>query len=256
METQTQLAPAITETPASLINMVDGVPMVSSLEIAERFGKQHKDVLRAIKNLDCSEEFNQRNFAPVTETVIRQTGGLSIPAYNLTRDGFSFLVMGFTGKKAAQWKEKFILAFNAMEEKVRNGQFVPDFSDPRNLLACFEHLSGQVKQLEGTIGEQQVRLKKLDRIEHSQGSMCITDAAKVLKVKPKQLFQFLQTREWIYRRVGKAWIGYQTKVQTGYLEHTEHTYTKDDGTSHVNVQVRITPKGMVRLAELLDQPLN
>ncbi len=239
-----------------ILNLVDGVPMVSSLTIAEKFDKQHKNVLAAIKNLDCSEEFTGLNFKPSEHIEIHATGGRKVPTYNMTRDGFSFLVMGFNGKKAAEWKEKFILAFNRMEESLKSQQFVPDFSDPRNLLACFEHLNGQVKQLEGTIGEQQVRLQKLDRIENSEGSMCITDAAKVLKVQPKKLFQFLQAREWIYRRVGKAWIGYQTKVQAGYLEHTEHTYTKNDGTSHVNVQVRITPKGMVKVSSMLEQPLN
>ena len=79
--------------------------------IAEKFGKLHKDVLRAIRNLDCSAEFNERNFAPVE---YMDGKGEPRTEYSVTRDGFTFLAMGFTGKEAASWNEKFIAAFNAM----------------------------------------------------------------------------------------------------------------------------------------------
>jgi len=67
---------------------------VTSLDISNRFGKQHKDVLRAIENLDCSPEFSRRNFAPSEYTTDR---GKTYPLYEITRDGFTFLCMGFTG---------------------------------------------------------------------------------------------------------------------------------------------------------------
>lgn len=62
--------------------------------------------------MECSPEFNERNFAPVG---YKDAKGEIRPAYRLTRDGFAFLAMGFTGKKAAAWKERFLEAFNAME---------------------------------------------------------------------------------------------------------------------------------------------
>ena len=96
-----------------LIEVRDGQAVTSSLVVAKYFGKAHKDVLRAIKSLDCSELFNQRNFAPVE---YKDAKGEMRPAYRLTRDGFAFLAMGFTGKKAAAWKETFLEAFNAMEK--------------------------------------------------------------------------------------------------------------------------------------------
>ena len=99
-----------------LIEVREGKAVTSSLVVAEYFGKAHKDVLRAIKSLDCSELFNQRNFAPV-EYVDKK--GEKRPMYYLTRDGFTFLAMGFTGRVAAQFKEAYISAFNEMEEMLR-----------------------------------------------------------------------------------------------------------------------------------------
>jgi Rha family phage regulatory protein len=87
----------------------------TSLKVAEAFGKLHKDVLRKIQTLDCSPEFNQRNFAPVEYVDAK---GEKRAAYEMTKDGFMFLVMGFTGKAAAQIKEAYINAFNLMHDKI------------------------------------------------------------------------------------------------------------------------------------------
>ncbi len=86
----------------------------SSRDVAKAFGKQHRDVIRAIDLLDCSQEFKLRNFAQLNFTY----RGRTFTYYSMTRDGFSFLCMGFTGKQAASWKEKYIEAFNAMEAEL------------------------------------------------------------------------------------------------------------------------------------------
>jgi len=99
-----------------LITTTNGQPMTTSLVIADKFGKQHRDVLRAIRKLECSRDFGLRNFAPSSYL---NEQGKEQPCFNITRDGFAFLAMGFTGKEAAQWKEKFISAFNAMELALR-----------------------------------------------------------------------------------------------------------------------------------------
>ena len=102
-----------------LVQASHGQVMTTSRVIAEKFGKNHRDVLRAIKNLDCSAEYHQRNFAQVLIDVPGHRGAIrKMPMYSITRDGFIFLVTGFTGKKAATWKEKFIGAFNAMEKEL------------------------------------------------------------------------------------------------------------------------------------------
>lgn len=88
----------------------------NSLIVAQMFEKEHKDVLKSIRNLDCSEEFRLRNFAP--SSYINEQGKRQ-PCINMTRDGFTFLVMGYRGKKAARFKEAYIRRFNEMESFIR-----------------------------------------------------------------------------------------------------------------------------------------
>ena len=95
-----------------LVQMHQERIVVSSLEVAKNFDKAHNKLLRDIRELNCSEEFKVSNFGQSTYT----NRGKEYPCYLMTRDGFSFLVMGFTGKEAAQWKEKYIKAFNDMEK--------------------------------------------------------------------------------------------------------------------------------------------
>lgn len=107
-----------------LVSVEGGKMFTTSLMVAETFGKNHKDVLKAIDNLECSKEFHKRNFAPMVYTAEIGSGAKrEFPAYTLTRDGFSYLAMGFTGAKAAVWKEKFLEAFNAMEQELLNSRF-------------------------------------------------------------------------------------------------------------------------------------
>ena len=90
--------------------------ITTSLAVSQHFGKKHQHVLEAIRNLDCSQDFNASNFRLITYTDGR---GRQKPAYEITRDGFSFLCMGFTGAVAAAWKDKYIAAFNAMEQELQ-----------------------------------------------------------------------------------------------------------------------------------------
>lgn len=95
------------------VELIDGHPTTTSLDVAAHFGKLHKDVLKRIASLDCSSEFTQRNFAPCTRP---GSNNKPEPYYRMTRDGFTFLCMGFTGKEAAKWKEAYINAFNQLEQ--------------------------------------------------------------------------------------------------------------------------------------------
>ena len=98
-----------------LVILTNGVPMVDSVLVAKKFGKIHRDVMRAIDNLDCSDEFMMRNFAQ-SNYVVR---GHTYDSFMMTRDGFSFLCMGFTGIESAKWKEAYINAFSAMEQALK-----------------------------------------------------------------------------------------------------------------------------------------
>ena len=102
--------------PADAVTLKDGHPITTSLAVARVFGKQHKDVLRAIRDLDCPMEYRQRNFAPAD--YIDKNGDRQ-PMYELTRDGMVYLVMGFTGPQAARFKVAYIEAFNALEQALR-----------------------------------------------------------------------------------------------------------------------------------------
>lgn len=101
-----------------LVIVKNGKPICNSLMVAEKFEKRHADVIRSIQNLECSVDFTERNFA-LSE--YKDPTGRNQPMYEMTRDGFSILCMGFTGKEAMVWKEKYISAFNAMEETIKNG---------------------------------------------------------------------------------------------------------------------------------------
>ena len=98
----------------NLVEIKDNHIVVSSRQIAKNFGKEHKIVLRSIREIlavqNCATKFYY-------ETSFEYRGQ-SFPEYLMNRDGFSLLVMGFTGKEALQWKIKYIDAFNAMEKKL------------------------------------------------------------------------------------------------------------------------------------------
>ncbi|GAB7078335.1 Rha family transcriptional regulator [Megalodesulfovibrio paquesii] len=124
-------------------------PVISSLRIAERFDKQHGNVLRDIRELStkCSESFVGLNFEFNTYT---DPIGRTLPMCYLTRDGFSMLVMGFTGPEAMRWKEGYIAAFNALEAAVKE-----------SLVQRLERAEAVTRILEATHREEVARLLAL-----------------------------------------------------------------------------------------------
>ena len=89
------------------------VTVVTSLDVAETFEKEHRRVLQDIRDLKCSEEFRLHNF--VQSNYVNEQGH-SQSMFIMTRDGFTLLAMGYTGEKAMQFKEAYIRQFNAMEK--------------------------------------------------------------------------------------------------------------------------------------------
>lgn len=90
--------------------------LTTSLKVAEIFGKEHSKVMRDITNLYCSDDFRAANFGGSSYTSEQNK---QFPMYEITKDGFTFLVMGYTGKKAAAFKEAYINRFNEMEAELR-----------------------------------------------------------------------------------------------------------------------------------------
>lgn len=102
--------------PIDAVLVKDGRPTTTSLKVAEIFSKKHKNVLQSIQQLDCSEEFGRLNFQP--SSYLNEQNKLQ-PMYDITKDGLTFLTMGFTGTHAAQFKEAYIARFNAMEAQLK-----------------------------------------------------------------------------------------------------------------------------------------
>lgn len=102
----------------NLVQIAEGQVVVSSRQVAEHFEKRHTHVLTVIKEILNSAENSAQWFF---KAEYKDASGKSNPEYLMNRDGFSLLVMGFTGKKALEWKIKYIQAFNAMEEELRHG---------------------------------------------------------------------------------------------------------------------------------------
>lgn len=115
----TQISNASTTCAENLVSVNNGKIVTTSLQVAEVFNKLHRHVLRDIRNLECSSNFQESNFGlSFYHSKLLNGGYKKQPMYYITRDGFTFLAMGFTGKIAARFKEAYINAFNEMERKL------------------------------------------------------------------------------------------------------------------------------------------
>lgn len=105
---------------SEFVTLSDTTLTTDSRRVAKHFGKRHADVLRAIQDLDCSDDYRERNFALTMADVSGPKGAIrQEPLHQMTKDGFVFLVMGFRGKQAAAMKEAYINAFNSMSEQLQ-----------------------------------------------------------------------------------------------------------------------------------------
>ncbi|MCW2484860.1 phage antirepressor KilAC domain-containing protein [Candidatus Symbiopectobacterium sp. NZEC127] len=153
----------------------------------------------------------------------------------------------------------FRLQVNQTFIDYRTGKLTPTIdpmqvlSDPAAMRGLLLTYTEKVIALEGTVETLTPKAEALDRIAtKSEGSMCITDAAKHLQLQPKKAFQVLSQNHWIYKRAGgKSWLGYQEKIQRGLLEHKVTTVSRSDGSEKMVEQVLITAKGLTQLSEIL-----
>jgi Rha family phage regulatory protein len=106
-----------------VITNPSGRDVTTSLIVAKVFGKRHENVLRDIRNLKCSKEFSERNFELCLNTKQLEVGSTQEKVYEITKNGFAFLVMGYTGEKAGSFKEMVIAEFNKMDSLLRNDDY-------------------------------------------------------------------------------------------------------------------------------------
>lgn len=149
-----------------ILSTQNGEPVASSRQIAENFGKEHKHVLDAVKNLVAENSAAKSMFYETTF----ENRGKQYPMYLMNRDGFSLLVMGFTGKAALEWKLKYIQAFNEMEKKLATPQ-MPKLSKELQALFLLDDRTQRQEQritvLENTMtvdyNQQRVLRKSISR---------------------------------------------------------------------------------------------
>lgn len=144
--------------------------LTNSLLVAKEFGKVHAKVMRDIENLNCSEEFRLANFG---NSSFKNEQGKEFPMFTMTKDGFSFLVMGYTGKKAATFKEAYIKAFNQMENAIRS--LVKPMSQLEVLQMTVNQMVEQEKRLSSVEKLAMEQKERLDKMEQEQA-----DNAKAL----------------------------------------------------------------------------
>lgn len=135
--------------------------LTSSLLVAREFGKEHSKVMRDISNLACSQEFRAANFGASS---YKSEQGKEFPMCTMTKDGFSFLVMGYTGKKAAIFKEAYIKAFNEMESQIRLSV------KPKSKLEILQESVNQLVEQERRLSSVEQRLDNFEkeRVENTK----------------------------------------------------------------------------------------
>lgn len=149
----------------------------------------------------------------------------------------------------------FHLKVNQVFIDYRQGKLKPATMDPTKLsrldiLSLAIEAEEENQKLTAQVAEMSPKVEALDRIATgAEGSMCITDAAKHLQVRPKDLFKYLQSHDWIYRRQGSSWLGYQEKIKQNLVEHKITTISLPDGSERITTQVRLTAKGLAKLSE-------
>ncbi|HGG6426285.1 TPA: Rha family transcriptional regulator [Salmonella enterica subsp. enterica serovar Kottbus] len=133
--------------------------MTDTKKVAEAFGKDHKDVLRKTRTVirQCSVGFAKRNFTLCFENNELQNGKPQ-PVYQMTRDGWTMLVFGFTGKTAMAFKEAYIAAFNWMAELIQQG--VANLEAERNAVMLEYMKEKDVASMSGRLLNRWGRVKK------------------------------------------------------------------------------------------------
>lgn len=224
---------------------------MTSREVAELTGKEHKHVMRDLRTL---QDQLGPLFVGSVQNWTHPQNGQSYEEFVLDKETTLTLLLGYDAvarmKVVKRWQE--LEAGAAPTINLR---------DPRQMAMAALQLIEVNQELQETIEQQQRKIAEdapkvdgFERIAHSDGSMCLTDAAKTLQVQPRKLTQLLQEKGWVYRRpMGSGWLAYQERIQQGLLEHKVTTGEKSDGSEWSSTQVRVTAKGLTKLADVVRQ---
>ncbi len=219
--------------------------------VAEIFEKDHASVLRDIRNLHCSEEFRASNFVECLRIIKLEKGQSRQKYYEITQDGFSFLVMGYTGYRAGEFKEKFIKAFNQGQEAIQilenDDIIVLKALDilARKTKALEQNLEEKTKQLETaetTIKENAPRLEYYNEVLISKSGITTTVIAKELGMSATALNNILKERKIIYK-VGDTYVLYSKYQNRGYQKSYTVHFTDKEGNPQTKIENNWTERG-------------
>lgn len=194
----------------------------------------------------------------ISATLISNEGGADPVIIN--ESGLYSLIL--TSRKEAAKRFKKWVTSEVLPAIRKTGQYGASsidalLADPAALRTALLGYSERVIALESKVMDQAPKVQAFDRISGSDGSLCITDAAKALQMRPRDLFSWLSEHRWIYRRLGNpSFVGYQEKIQAGYLEQKVTTVNRSDGSEKAVESVRVTPKGLAYLAKKFETPVD
>ena len=229
-----------------------GQVLTDSIRVAKTFSKEHKRIMQDIRELTCSDEFRQHNFV---QSSYLNNQNKEQPLYIMTEDGFTFLAMGYTGKKASKFKEEYIKQFNDMKKELDN-ENKRKFPIPQTLSEALYLAANQAKQIEEQskqLEEQKPKVEFFDQVTDSKDAVDMALCAKVLNmgIGRNRLFDFLRSRNILDRHN----IPYQNFIDLGYFRTIEQKYTKADGTNCINIKTVVYQKGMDYIRKLLNKQL-
>lgn len=231
----------------TLVEIRNNQVVVSSRQVAEKFGKLHKDVLENIREIIKAENSALTFFQ---ENTYKAGTGKNYPEYLMNRDGFTLLAMGFTGKDALQWKMKYIAAFNEMEAKLKNNTLMlPDFTNPAEAARAWAKEFEQRQQAEKQLEEAKPKMIFADAVSASDTTILIGDLAKLIKqngheIGQKRLFEWLRQNGYLIKRYGADYNSpTQKAMEMKLFKIKETAITHSDGHVTVSRTVKVTGKG-------------
>jgi len=224
-----------------------GALTMTSREIAELTDKEHRNVMRDIRAM-LVELHGEGGVLSFEHTHSNPQNGQTYPVYMLPKRETLILVSGYS----LVMRARIIDRWQQLEAEAAKPVHLIPQSLPEALRLAAD-LAEQKAQAVAALAVAAPKAEALDRMAGADGSLCITDAAKVLKVRPKDLFQWLHANHWIFRRPGSGvWVGYADKVQLGLVEMIYTTVRGSDDQERTVERAKIAPRGMTKLAQVLD----
>lgn len=224
-----------------LVIMHNKQAMTTSLRVAEVFGKDHKNVIQSIENL-AAEKSAAKFFAEATY----YNRGKQYPMYYMNRDGFTLLAMGFTGKKALQFKIQYIQAFNSMETQIRTGYAIPgSYAEALKLAA---NQAEKIEQQKQTIAIQAPKALFADAVATSHTSILIGDLAKLIRqngvdIGQNRLFAWMREHGYLIGSGDRRNMPTQRAMDLGLFDIKERTFQNPDGSVRITKTTKVTGKG-------------